>query len=1475
MKKKLLLSLILSLVSFSLAWADKSTREQVNIDESVGAGYTLQPGKMYIVRSNMTLEATSGSGLNVAPLSSGQQAPILYIPADVTVTVKGANANGRSGAGAGIYVPSGAELIITGAGTLVATGGNAANGGKGEDGHNAGDKELTKDLQQVDFDLVFSGAGGAGGYGGGGAGAGIGGIGGQGGAGGLGGAAKYFKVGDETKRKSGEDGKDGENGSAGVAMGKVYVTGTVTVTATAGSVGTAGGAGGTQGNSAYHEYDDAWNVAGAGGGGAGGGAGYAAPYSIGAGGRGAGGGAGGGSGSVDWNLNTALNKPTKNNSSGRASSATGVGKGVQNGTAGDNYRTRDTGYAGLGLYQETGGEGSNKGGEAGAVATTADNGSLYVGNDATVNGQKGSKPSGYSGTTGSAPTDMQITITFKNNEFKNDGTTASDVTVGDPIVATIGEPLPDAAVSPYQLSATSKYFAGYYSADKGLGTRIYKGTGTGNLDKAVNAVPFSKDVTLYAHFSHNQHNVTWDYTYQQIDESGYADVAADDRVKRARLTLYFREGTPVSRILTAANATRPGDSSPAENSHLVSTSTITLNPTSSDNLTGNDINIMLTDDQLAQFTSYTFEALNNDAETVPTNWLVYTNKETHATTVSFTGATEDKCFDLEWEVKLTGLKVYPEAIFVKPMFAEPEGSDYDIISQLADNGNIHYDGVQCAWTAKPADDATSCTYTGSYPVWKYKTETSSYKNKIGLVGFILGGNKYYMDGTPGNVHSDMLSLDEYNSENNICTYTEGQTPLVVKMDVNASVIPVLRLMPNGAGASLAQGTLPIYVNESRNPNISLNGYRAVRPGYVQTGWEDSEGTSYALDAPSVPGTGALTLYAQWKENVPPVITTQNISYEENKAVVTIKATDNVGVTSVQYIMRATPLDDYQTQETVEWTSVSISGDNLYNFDITLPRAYLYLKATDAAGNTAYEQSGEIVSDGIAPSVEVYPTGNVCNFPVTITATDNYQVAKIEVKKGSSDYVAVYEYTSGTIFKNQEYSVAKLASATGEPVTISVRVTDGAGKVTTLENVSNMYHSHAWNETKAHTVKQKDSGGNIKTYTYYECDHGCGHVWVEEWTVGDTTFGKPNKPEDGKSGYSQDSELSTDEEKNYQQQGLMREKTDQLFDNTGSVEITDQNGKTIAVTHTLNDAITEAAKSEKNVITLYDNANVGESSETSFPAANTLDNPVTIDLNGHGLKVAGEDAPGDGITGNAKVTILLKDDGVTAYTNKSQVTGSPIKYHRTFAASTRAGNWQALYLPFAAGAVSAPQDVTYTFGTPSNVSITAEKAVLEITKDPESLSEYTHYFVKSSNGEVEINVAAGDAELKAADDVASHTSTISANYTFKGSLTDTDNAATAEQSYWVLTNGGHFVEAAASSHQRPYHWVIYNNNSSGGSNFRSLTIVEVESNPSAIESVADETILSGEIYSISGQRMPANATLPAGLYVRNGKKFSVK
>ena len=81
------------------------------------------------------------------------------MPQGVTITCTGANANGQTGAGAGIELTVENTLCLLGGGKLVATGGNAANGSEGGYGGNASFKES---------EWVRSGDGGRGGDGGGG-----------------------------------------------------------------------------------------------------------------------------------------------------------------------------------------------------------------------------------------------------------------------------------------------------------------------------------------------------------------------------------------------------------------------------------------------------------------------------------------------------------------------------------------------------------------------------------------------------------------------------------------------------------------------------------------------------------------------------------------------------------------------------------------------------------------------------------------------------------------------------------------------------------------------------------------------------------------------------------------------------------------------------------------------------------------------------------------------------------------------------------------------------------------------------------------------------------------------------------------------------------------------------------------------------------------------------------------------------------
>lgn len=1536
------------------AWADSnSTRKTVNIDQSVGAGYTLQPGNMYIVRSNMELTATSGSGLNVAKKKSGEQAPILYIPADVTVTVKGADANGRTGAGAGINVPSGAELIITGAGTLNATGGKAANGGNGEDGGNPhddkhvdGEKDFSNwidDLKQTG-NMNLSGAGGDGGYGGGGAGAGIGGIGGQGGQGGQGAAAVDRRNSGGTTQ-DGRNGHDGGAGAAGGSMGKVYITGTVTVTATAGAAGTQGGTVGQQGYTFIHDSGLRY-IAGAGGGGGGGGAGYAAPNGIGAGGPGAGGGAGGGSGAFDQVVRMSFS--TADNCSGRASSGNG-GTGAEAGGSPNGERTRDSGRNGsfiLAICPQVGGNGGS-GGAKGADATKANNGQLYVASGATVNSQKGSVPTGFGGneTALSAPTDMQITIKFQNNEYASTISSGStQVAKGDQVSETInvniGDPLPAAAVLKYLLTAqgnatatqenpevyesSHKYFAGYYTAENGMGNRIYKGidaNSDNNLDAVAQAVPFANDVTLYAHFTHVHHVINWDYTYSDGEQNGtstWKNLNYNQYLNQGKLVFYHSENGVNRKIKEVVMTAYNKDMASATESSTDKTFIYNHTPTaglqnhtraqgniflsvgenSSDQLSSeNDIKIYFTDDDLVTFNYYEFipwtgyESESNVGSKA-NQWQTIIDTQTHQTVYSYTGAQGANQYTQKWSVTLKGLKVYPTNIFAKPLYKDTDSS-WMVISQLP----TRYNGVTCypseSHFGNGINDADSyVTYTGEYPVWK-KNGEDDWEYRVGLVGYTLDGVVYYMDGTNGDVHSDMISPEkkEDNSSTNIGTWSResnGSDDNIIYYTKPASDIPVLRMMANG-GSFTGGAAYKMEVNTSRSGEYNLSNYTPTRPGYKLNGWNTAEnggGTHYATNANVAPGNKALTLYAEWAEDVPPVIITQDINYEENKAVITLAVTDNVGVTSVKYIMQSTAIADFNPEKQ-DWssaTTVTSKGDNLYDIDITLPEAYLYVIAEDAAGNKSYAQSGKIISDGIAPKVAIYPTGNVCNFPVKITATDNYQVAKIEVKKDNGDWEDVTTNANPTSDKEKVYTVAKLTSDNHDtPIVLSVKVTDASGNVTEIDNFTNMYYDHVWDTEHPHYAVVVDKDGNYNKEKYYNCNHNCGHIWAVGIIGGE--------PTDETKGYIHD--CSTDQ---HREQGLMRSETTNFVSEHGATLVSNDKGQFVAIANGINNAINnisslDADKKSTNgeyTLTLVDDTNIevndgGSATNIATIATPTNGTKITIDLNASGLLVNGKDAnenaEGDdpkSITGNANVTILLNDNGALDYANGSKVTGSPIKYQRNFAADVRAGHWQALYLPFAVSSekVKDLKNAGYTFGTPQSVTITDTEATLSITKGTESLAANTCYFVKSSTGTLEMTITGND--LLPYEAPTTHDATVSESYTFRGSLKNSDNAATNVKAYWVLTNGGEFWFAAANSHQRPYHWVIYDGG--GSTPVRSLSLTVIDKDETGIDTIngeAQTSLTAQPIYTLGGIRVQDASNLKAGIYVKGGKKIIIK
>jgi len=293
--KQLFLTLALLCAIVQGAWAQASWDEVYAMTNTTSANWTALP-------EGTTAGATIGTaGATTYYYASkhiyyGNHTPggsaltilgtvYIYMPYSFSVTCTGANADGQTGAGAGIELTEGNSLFLLGQGEVNATGGKAANGGDGTNGSNA----------NWDNSNYWSGTGGTGGHGGGGAGAGIGTRGGQGGNGGAGAAS----VTSAWSTAGGSSGAAGQAGATAGAMGELYVAQSFgNLTATGGAAASQSGSAGSAGKG--YLYDGTYNYSAAGGGGGGGGGFGGAATGIGTGGPGGGGGGGGASSNLDW-----------------------------------------------------------------------------------------------------------------------------------------------------------------------------------------------------------------------------------------------------------------------------------------------------------------------------------------------------------------------------------------------------------------------------------------------------------------------------------------------------------------------------------------------------------------------------------------------------------------------------------------------------------------------------------------------------------------------------------------------------------------------------------------------------------------------------------------------------------------------------------------------------------------------------------------------------------------------------------------------------------------------------------------------------------------------------------------------------------------------------------------------------------------------------------------------------------------------
>ena len=413
----------------------------------------LESYTVYTVTDNFTVKG--GSGLSAYYMDENSIA-VLYIPSNKTLKVTGGKGSGTSGAGAGIEIPSSSTLIITGGGTIEATGGQAASGSAGGNGEDANVDGSGKPKDE----WGRAGKGGSGGSGGGGAGAGI------GGKGGIGGEGReeprkasnwHDTNGDwECRGYNGYSGYSGGNGNSG---GNVYIMGSVHVKATGGSAGEKGGGSGANG-SKDKEYWTLSYRAGGGGGGGGGGAGYAASNF---GGGGAGGGAGGGGGEGS-RYRTTQGYTYRSANGGHGGGGTGSTSGSGSRTDGED-----------GWFVGTGGNGGG-GGSSGGLGLA---GKVYKDDGATVEGFSAD----YSITSHWA---IEYTLTFDD-----DWRLTTNLTVR------FGYALPKGPV-------TDRYgykFKGWYTGTNGTGTYCYDENGNPKISVWTNP----GNVTLYPKWELDEH----------------------------------------------------------------------------------------------------------------------------------------------------------------------------------------------------------------------------------------------------------------------------------------------------------------------------------------------------------------------------------------------------------------------------------------------------------------------------------------------------------------------------------------------------------------------------------------------------------------------------------------------------------------------------------------------------------------------------------------------------------------------------------------------------------------------------------------------------------------------------------------------------------------------------------------------------------------------------------------------------------
>ncbi|MCQ2254846.1 MAG: leucine-rich repeat protein [Bacteroidaceae bacterium] len=238
----------------------------------------------------------------------------------------------------------------------------------------------------------------------------------------------------------------------------------------------------------------------------------------------------------------------------------------------------------------------------------------------------------------------------------------------------------------------------------------------------------------------------------------------------------------------------------------------------------------------------------------------------------------------------------------------------------------------------------------------------------------------------------------------------------------------------------------------------------------------------------------------------------------------------------------------------------------------------------------------------------------------------------------------------------------------------------------------------------------------------------------------------------------------------------------------------------------------------------------------------------------------------------------------AYTNAEEKTYDELTFTKTFSSSV-VNKWNALYVPMSINIEDYLDD--FDFAEIFNISPTedtngdgeidgrdANKLIVNKLKTG-TTNPNKPYLIRPKNAGT-YTFASADNVLYPAEEKSYSCSTMTDEYTFTGLYAS--QGVMGNDKYYMTINGVLDFSPTKTITVKPNRWIMTvksRNGSSSSANAKaiSLSVIGEDEGTTAIEHV-DAVRNDGNIYNLNGVKMDSK-NLPAGIYIKNGKKVFVK